>query len=251
MCMHGPEINASVCPLIQMTLVGVSLSLEKHLVSLSDCRFVCVWERDSRFHVVSLQDGLDRQVAHAWVFGEVALGPELVLQHLGKVPDILPWCSLERNGTQRWLCSLHGSEAQKQTHTHTQLLEHAVHLFQALLPLFTLLASEGKALIVRSECVITVTRTRKQIYDSQPGLQRLYFSLGPVLKMAQFNPLFTLDVRKYAHSFRFTATPEDRLFINGLLCDLAVEWLLYQRLSTIQKNCIPFLVQQFLVLHWS
>lgn len=44
----------------------------------------------SRFHVVSLQDGLDRQVAHAWVFGEVALGPELVLQHLGKVPDILP-----------------------------------------------------------------------------------------------------------------------------------------------------------------
>lgn len=51
---------------------------------------VCVCVRDSRFHVVSLQDGLDGQVAHAWVFGEVALGPELVLQHLGKVPDILP-----------------------------------------------------------------------------------------------------------------------------------------------------------------
>lgn len=43
----------------------------------------------SRFHVVSLQDRLDRQVAHAWVFGKVAFGPELVLQHLGKVSDVL------------------------------------------------------------------------------------------------------------------------------------------------------------------
>lgn len=49
---------------------------------------MCV--RVSRFHVVPLQDGLDRQVAHAWVFGEVAFGPELVLQHLGEVSDVLP-----------------------------------------------------------------------------------------------------------------------------------------------------------------
>lgn len=50
------------------------------------CVCVCVV---SRFHVVSLQDRLDRQVAHAWVFGKVAFGPELVLQHLGKVSDVL------------------------------------------------------------------------------------------------------------------------------------------------------------------
>lgn len=46
--------------------------------------------RASRLHVVSLQDGLDWQVAHARVFGKVALGPELVLQHLGKVTHVLP-----------------------------------------------------------------------------------------------------------------------------------------------------------------
>lgn len=67
------------------------------------------------------------------------------------------------------------------THTYTPSV-HAAHLFLALLPLFTHRVSEVNALIVRSECVITVTRARKQIYDSQLELQRLYFSPGPVLK---------------------------------------------------------------------
>lgn len=44
--------------------------------------------RASRLHVVSLQNGLHRQVTHARVFGKVAFGPELVLQHLGKIPDV-------------------------------------------------------------------------------------------------------------------------------------------------------------------
>lgn len=57
---------------------------------MSACVCVRASTGASRFHVVSLQDGLDGQVAHARVFGKVALGPELVLQHLGEVAHVLP-----------------------------------------------------------------------------------------------------------------------------------------------------------------
>ncbi len=75
---------------VSSNLGHISGSVSQFVIKPCVCVCVCVYVRDSRFHVVSLQDGLDGQVAHAWVFGEVALGPELVLQHLGKVPDILP-----------------------------------------------------------------------------------------------------------------------------------------------------------------
>lgn len=74
-------VSKNVYPQKQVT--SVEVSLYPGLTSVSMCAH-------SRFHVVALKDGLDRQVAHAWVFGKVTLGPELVLQHLGKVPDILP-----------------------------------------------------------------------------------------------------------------------------------------------------------------
>lgn len=128
--------------------------------------FTLVCLCDSRFHVVSLQDGLDRQVAHAWVFGKVALGPELILQHLGKVPDILPWCSLKRDRAQRWLCSLRGCGAQTPFTTCRSSTSGPFNL-------------KVNALIVRSECVITVTRKRKQIYDSQPGFSVFILAPGP------------------------------------------------------------------------
>ncbi len=135
---------------------------------------VCVCVCDSRFHVVPLQDGLDGQVPHTRVFGEVSLGPELVLQHLGKVPDILARCSLEREREHKGgfvhSMGVGHKHTHTHTHTHTYLSVHAAHLFRALLPLFTHRVSEVNALIVRSECVITVTRRRKQIYDSQREL---------------------------------------------------------------------------------
>lgn len=62
--------------------------LNMHAAAFIKSVSLCVFE-SSRFHVVSFQDGLDGQVAHPWVFGEVTLGPEFVLQHLGKVPDVL------------------------------------------------------------------------------------------------------------------------------------------------------------------
>lgn len=70
-----------------------------------------------RFHVVSLQNGLDRQVSHTWVFGKVALGPELVLEHLGKVPDVLPRRGLQRQGTTAALFTTRGVEGGGE-HTH-------------------------------------------------------------------------------------------------------------------------------------
>lgn len=144
--------------------------------TLWECLLLCLWY--SRFHVVSLQDGLDRQVAHAWVFGEVALGSELVLQHLGKVPDILPWCSLERERAQRWLCSLRGCGAQTPFRTCRSSTSGPFDF-------------KVNALIVKSECAITVTRKRKQIYDSQPGFRCLYFSPGTRLKKSLLNHFFT------------------------------------------------------------
>lgn len=79
-----------------------SLGCRPEQVSAQPSFSICVLV--SRFHVVSLEDGLDRQVAHAWVFGKVAFGPELVLQHLSKVADILTWSGLK--GRAQWrLCS--------------------------------------------------------------------------------------------------------------------------------------------------
>ena len=163
--------------------------------TISSCPPLCVCVWDSRFHVVSLQDGLDGQVAHAWVFGKVALGPELVLQHLGKVPDILPWCSLKRGeGTKVALFTPWEWGANTHIHTHTHLSLHTAHLFLALLRLFTHLVSEVNALFVGSECVITVTRERNRFMTLSQEPQSLYFRPGPVLQKSQFNPLFTLHV---------------------------------------------------------
>lgn len=44
----------------------------------------------SRLHVVSLQNTLHGEVAHPRVLGKVALRPEFVFQHLGKVSHVLP-----------------------------------------------------------------------------------------------------------------------------------------------------------------
>lgn len=123
----------------------------------------------SRFHVVSLQDRLDRQVAHAGVFGKVALGPELVLQHLGKVSDVLAWRGLK--GRPQWrLCS----------HTNTPFSPGCSHICSSFAFIYTSSEVKWMALLLALS-VITGARRRNR-FMTLLEFQQLYFILRCVFK---------------------------------------------------------------------